>query len=59
VDFSNQQTELIMAAQREELMEKSKTVQQQMYTKLEELHNAYKKARSSVLHASDVSPRSL
>jgi hypothetical protein len=48
VDFSNQQTELMMAAQREELTEKSKTVQQQMYTKLEELHNAYKKARSSL-----------
>ena len=28
--------------------QKSKTVQQQMYTKLEELHNAYKKARSSL-----------
>jgi hypothetical protein len=44
IEFMRQQSELLSLARQEEVVGKSKEAHQQMYAKLEELHNAYKKA---------------
>lgn len=38
-----QQNDLVAAARHEEIVSKSKETHQQMFNKLEEIHNAYKK----------------
>ena len=43
VEFANNQNELMLEAARDIERSKGKAMQQQMYTKMEELHNAYKK----------------
>eukprot|EP00976_Prorocentrum_cordatum_P012823 256371-Prorocentrum_minimum.AAC.1 len=45
VEFANNQNELMLEAARDIERSKGKAMQQQMYTKMEELHNAYKKAK--------------